>query len=282
MPAKMTQEQFVAKAQVGSPNLTVLGRYVNNKTKVLVRCERCGQKYEVAPSSVMKGIGCPYCSGHRAISGVNDLGTTYPEVAKLWHPTRNGDVRPCDVKPQSNTRFWWLCPECGGEWEAVPGALTVRSGGCPYCSGHRVLAGFNDLATVAPEVARQWHPTRYGALIPADVTSGSDRKVWWRCERGHEWEATIASRVHGAGCPYCAGQRVIPGENDLAALYPEVARLWHPIRNGDLKPSDVMSHTTRKVWWLGECGHEWDTTVANMVKDDRLSDLLGKARPRRV
>ncbi len=266
MPAKMTSEQFIAKAKAGSPSLTVLGQYVNNKTKILVRCEKCGQEYEVAPSSVMRGVGCPYCSGHMAIAGVNDLATLYPEVAKLWHPTRNGDVKPSDVKPQSNKKFWWLCPKCGGEWEAVPGSLTARGNGCPYCSGHRVLAGFNDLATVEPDVARQWHPTRNGELAPTQVTAGSNRKVWWRCDHGHEWEAAISSRVHGAGCPYCAGQRVIPGENDLATLYPEVARLWHPTRNGSLTPADVTAHTIQKAWWLGECGHEWDATVANMVK----------------
>ncbi|MCI6567534.1 MAG: zinc-ribbon domain-containing protein [Dysosmobacter sp.] len=31
-------------------------------------------------------------------------------------------------------------------------------------------------------------------------------RVWWQCERGHEWQAVIFSRVQGAGCPVCAGR----------------------------------------------------------------------------
>ena len=43
--------------------------------------------------------------------------------------------------------------------------------------------------------------------------ANSGIKVWWRCSRGHEWQATISNRNYGTGCPACykaqKGQRQI-------------------------------------------------------------------------
>jgi len=85
----------------------------------------------------------------------------------------------------------------------------VRSGSdCPYCSNHKILPGFNDLATIEPVVASQWHPTRNGSLTPQQVTPGSRRKVWWLCDKGHAWRSVISSRTgkKWCGCPICAGR----------------------------------------------------------------------------
>lgn len=81
-----------------------------------------------------------------------------------------------------------------------------RGDGCPYCANRKVLPGFNDLATAAPLVAKQWHETLNGALTPEMVTAGSHKKAWWQCSYGHAWKANIYSRagVQQCGCPVCA------------------------------------------------------------------------------
>lgn len=112
------------------------------------------------------------------------------------------------------------------------------------------------------ELLRQWDPAKNPALTPELVAAGSHRKVWWRCEKGHEWQATVASRAAGCGCPVCAGRRVLPGENDLASRYPEVAAQWHPEKNGDLTPRDVTPRANRRVWWRCEQGHDYQSVVA--------------------
>ena len=83
-----------------------------------------------------------------------------------------------------------------------------RGDGCPYCANRKVLPGFNDLATAAPLVAKQWHESLNGALTPEMVTAGSHKKAWWRCSYGHVWKAAIYSRagVQQCGCPVCAGK----------------------------------------------------------------------------
>ena len=84
----------------------------------------------------------------------------------------------------------------------------MSGSGCPYCAGRKVLPGFNDLATLEPKIAAQWHPTLNGGLTPDGVTVGCHRKVWWQCQEGHVWKAAIYSRAgpQKCGCPICAGR----------------------------------------------------------------------------
>ncbi|MCK9577663.1 MAG: zinc-ribbon domain-containing protein [Clostridia bacterium] len=103
----------------------------------------------------------------------------------------------------------------------------------------KLIKGVNDLATLRPDLALQWHPIKNGTLTPQSVTCGLNVKAWWICSLGHEWEARIADRSKGCGCPICAGQKVLIGYNDLATTNPELAKQWHPIKNGDLKPTNV-------------------------------------------
>ena len=213
------------------------------------------------------GYGCPYLSGQAVWPGFNDLQTKYPKVAREWHPTKNGTLGPDKVFYMSGQRVWWYLPyddpETGKhfdfEWEATIRSRTEGGYGCPYLSGHVVWLGFNDLQTKYPEIAREWHPTRNGILKPANVTAGTNRKVWWYLPYDDpktgkhfdfEWEANINSRTTGRmGCPYLSGQAVWPGFNDLQTKYPEIAREWHPTRNGTLIPDMVAANSNKIIWW---------------------------------
>ena len=147
----------------------------------------------------------------------------------------------------------------------------ARGGGCPFCAGRRVLLGFNDLSTTRPDLAAEWHPRKNGDLSPAAVSAWSNKKAWWACAQGHEWEARISSRAEGTGCPYCSGRRVVPGKGDLATLFPDLAAGWHPARNGELSPDRVGPGSRLKVWWVGECGREWRARVSDRVRSKGLS-----------
>lgn len=75
-----------------------------------------------------------------------------PQIAKMWHPTKNGRVTPEDISVGSSKKFWWQ-GDCGHEWMSTV-SYEISSGKCPYCSGMRVLQGFNDLATVNPQLQK--------------------------------------------------------------------------------------------------------------------------------
>jgi hypothetical protein len=204
--------------------------------------------------------GCPYCSG-RVVGYGNDLGTRQPAVAAEWHPTRNGDLTPAQVTPGARARAWWVCPN--RHCYELPVFKRTGGAGCPYCSGRRAGQG-NDLAAVHPDLAGQWHPTRNEGLRPADVTPGSNKTVWWKCDRGHDFDAAVVNRVkNGDGCPFCSGQRIGYG-NDFATLHPQLAAEWHPVRNGGLKPDAVRPKSHMYAWWRClRCGHEWQAVISS-------------------
>lgn len=210
--------------------------------------------------------GCPYCTGRHAWPGETDLATRYPDLAAEWCTEKNGELTPDTVLPGSHLTVWWRCSE-GHTWKARVNGRVAGSG-CPVCANRKLLPGANDLAAAYPELVAQWHPTKNGKLTPEDVVSGSRRKVWWICEHGHEWSASVASRVGGAGCPVCAGKVVIPGENDLASLFPAIAAQWHPEKNHDLMPDAVSPYSNRKVWWRCNLGHDWLAAVASRTSRD--------------
>lgn len=118
----------------------------------------------------------------------------------------------------SNAKIWWKCT-LGHEWQATVGNRS-KGAGCPYCSNYKAWAGYNDLVTVNPKLASEWCYEKNGGLRPTSVTVGSHKKVWWKCNNGHEWEAEIKSRSVGNGCPYCSGRFAVTGVNDLQTVDP--------------------------------------------------------------
>ena len=110
------------------------------------------------------------------------------------------------VTASSNKKVWWQ-DELGHEWQASVIARAIKGTGCPYCTGKKVMAGFNDLMSQAPKIAAQWHPTLNGQRTPEMFTCGSNQKVWWRCGDGHVWQAPISRRYYEkSGCPVCIGK----------------------------------------------------------------------------
>ena len=123
-----------------------------------------------------------------------------PSLIMEWHPTKNIHLRPRDVTPGSGKKVWWLCEE-GHEWQAVIYSRS-RGSGCPHC--HKSTAVNDDQLTVSEStLVMEWHPTKNGNLSLRHLDSSFGEKVWWICRDGYEWQATVKSRMEGAGCPRC-------------------------------------------------------------------------------
>lgn len=139
---------------------------------------------KVSMRSMRVDDSCPYCRNRKLLRGFNDLAATHPELVAEWDFALNGDLGPDGVRFNATKQIWWR-GGCGHEWRMSPRQRAVEGLGCPYCSGHRVLAGFNDLASQHPEFLAEWDWERNGDLRPDGIVSGSARRVWWRCGRGH-------------------------------------------------------------------------------------------------
>ena len=91
--------------------------------------------------------------GERAMG--NTITEVHPELIVEWSE-RNSPLRPSDITYGSNKLVWWI-GRCGHEWQASPKSRHAGEN-CPYCSGMRVLEGFNDLVSVKPELVAEWSP----------------------------------------------------------------------------------------------------------------------------
>ena len=117
-----------------------------------------------------------------------------------------------------------------------------------------------------PDIAKEWNYEKNGELKPDQFYSTSARKVWWVCDRGHSYEATISHRtVNHTSCPYCANQKILEGFNDLATTNPELLKEWNFNKNNELNifPTKVFKGSHKKVWWICNKGHEWESSISN-------------------
>ena len=232
----------------------------NSHKKVWWKC-RQGHEWQTAIANRTKGNGCPYCSGQKVLMGYNDLQTINLILANEWNYEKNRELMPSDVTPNSSKIVWWKCSK-GHEWQATI-ANRNKGNGCPYCSGRFTIKNRNDLQTVNPTLAKEWNYEKNDGLTPIDVMTGSNKKVWWKCSKGHEWQATVVDRKNGRGCPFCAGKKVLTGYNDLQTVNPTLTLEWDYEKNGNLTPENFFANSHEKVWWKCSKGHEWQATIAS-------------------
>ena len=147
-----------------------------------------------------KGRNCPYCSNQKVCKD-NCLAILYPDVAKEWHTVKNGSTTPYDIVSGTPKQYWWICNK-NHEWEA--GCVKRIAGkGCPFCKNRKVCND-NCLATLHPDIAKEWHTIKNGNITPYDIIAGTANKYWWKCKKGHEWQTSCVKRTReNRGCPIC-------------------------------------------------------------------------------
>lgn len=242
-------------------NLTTNDISAGSSKRVWWLCEK-GHEWEASISNITgKKSGCPYCSGRKVLTGLNDLATTHPLIARKWHPTRNDDLTPHNVSAGSHKKVWWKCAE-SHEWQAAIYSQTNTS--CPYCYGRYVIPGMNDLASAYPEAVKEWHPTKNGKLTPYNTMPYTPKKIWWLCKENHQWQLSPNTRFSKnayIGCPYCSGNKLLQGFNDLATTHPDLAMQWHSTKNGNISPEQIMKSNETRYWWVCSNNHEWQAGV---------------------
>tara|TARA_B100000989_G_scaffold292719_1_gene269078 strand:- start:90 stop:1895 length:1806 start_codon:yes stop_codon:yes gene_type:complete len=145
----------------------------------------------------------------------------------------------------SSINLWWKCKN-GHEWQQdLNLRLNKKNRGCTIC---------RSLGFKFPDIAKEFHPKKNKNLSPFDITYASDKIVWWKCKNGHEWQKRVKDqiKIKTYSCASC---------NSLEFLFPEIAKEWHPTKNGKLKPSEFTYGSSRKVWWLCKNQHQYKTNI---------------------
>lgn len=256
-------------------NLTPSDVLPHYSKKVWWKGTECGHEWKATVDHRSNGRGCPICLGMKALTVDNSIFEMVPEIVKDWDKEKNGDLHPKNIAWRSNKDVWWKC-ENGHSYQMKPNnkikinpeTKELRIVKCPFCTGKRILRGYNDLSTTHPELLKEWDYEK-NELNPSELSYGSDKKAWWKCSKNHSWNATISSRSSmKRGCPYCAGQKLLKGFNDLSTTHPYLALEWHPTKNGDVTPDMIGPNDKTDYWWKCDKDHEWKARPHNRTMNN--------------
>ena len=249
---------------------------VSSGEKVWWKCGK-GHEWPAIISNRNKGVGCPYCSNYKVLKGYNDLASVYPKLLNEWDYEKNNaiGIYPEKITYASGKKVWWKCKK-GHNWKISVYNRTIKESTCPICSNKKVLLKYNDLETVRPDLAKEWNYEKNGDLLPSQVTCGSAKKVWWKCNKGHDYEASISIRnSQNTGCPICLNKIVKVGFNDLSSKYPAIAKTWDYEKNGNITPEMVVYGSGKSYWWKCEkCGKSWKTPIRIRVRGHECPNCM--------
>lgn len=219
----------------------------------------CKENHEwEAPISRVIGGGtrCKICAGQVTLPGFNDIATTHPHLVSLFSNPEEAYLYTAG----SQRKTFFLC-EKGHSWKSAISHVIGRGTGCIYCANTKVLPGFNDIATIHPNLVQY-----FKFLEEATHTlPGSAKKVSLICPLKHEWDSpayrvTRDPSIHH--CPYCSGMRVLPGFNDVLTTHPNRAKLF-------VNPEDATRYTfsSAKIatFGCGLPGHVWNSRVCAVI-----------------
>lgn len=224
--------------QKDNPEIDLSQLSEGSHKKIVCLCPICKTKWICEIRDNKDKIACPHCAQEkRMLSNIetktniqNSLQTLYPEIAAQWDYERNGGIfTPSNIAAKSNKKFFWKCP-LGHIYEATVTNRTQHNSGCPYCSGQKVMVGFNDLATTNPELAQEW--SQQNEIPPTAITAHSNRKVYWKCILGHDdYLMSVKQRSNNQGCPVCAAQSQTSFPEQailfyIKKIYPDAVSRW--------------------------------------------------------
>lgn len=240
----------------------------NSRNKACWRCPDCNYEWVATiKSQVKKQIMCPHCK-----KGIKDLVSMVPDILKEWDYEKNIGLDPKHISYASNKYAWWKCSKCGYEWKAKISNRSILKRGCPCCAGNIVVPGKNDLKTKFPYVAKEWHPTKNGNLLPEHVASGTRKSVWWKCPLGHEYKASINHRTapNGTGCPICySGRQTSFAEQAvffyINKLYPDAISRYKADFLGKFELDIYIPSIKYAIEYDGEAWH----TKAKLEREQR-------------
>lgn len=178
----------------------------------------------------------------------------HPAIAAQWDPELNADLDLARIGPGSHKTVFWRCDE-EHVWQAQVHSRVAGSG-CPQCAGY-VPRGRTTFSEHSPDLVAEWHPRNDAS--PDRFGPGSQRKVWWRCPVGHEYQARISNRSRGTGCPNCARA----GRYAPAGLLVDMPELFAQV-DPDTAPSDVaelLVNSPTRLGWRCSRGHRWEAKV---------------------
>lgn len=189
---------------------------------------------------------------------------------EMFDKKLNNGLKATDVAINSNEPVWWRC-KYGHTFQRKPSLLN-RKQCCPRCE--RILNSkplANNITITHPEKAKFFDLEKNYPLTPQLVSHGSNRKVWWRCEKNHEpYQSLVHLHINGKSqCPTCRLEN-ISEERKLSNCFPEIAKEWNVELNDGLTANQVTYGSPRDSYWTcSKCNHVYKSPISARTSNGR-------------
>lgn len=202
------------------------------------------------------------------------LAHLFPEIAKLVH--RDSPLMAKEVRPKTRQKLWFICENHPAPRVCTPGSL-LENRQCFICCGQEVLPGFNDLATVRPELGRTI--TKSSPLRATEVTIRSSKQVESRCPTCGYTRLIRPLKLSAQGCGVCSNKTILPELNSFSAVKPNAASFLTEPKAGLL----VSAKSSTSLEFRCSIGHIWKEKPKNIdftprcpqcPKDSRLESVF--------
>lgn len=238
--AKKTHEEFIKELQNINPNISILGRYINSKTKIKCICKIDDYTWYGRPDQLLQNHGCPLCSGK-----IKKTNEQFVEEMKNINP--NIDILGSYIN--SRTKLLCKCKIDGHEWMAKPNGL-LNGTGCAVCAGNKKKTHdefIKEMSAINPNIT----------ILSKYINS--ETPVLCRCNIDeYEWTTSPSSLLQGKGCKKCAGTKTITN-NEFTQFMLE----YHP--NIDFHGKYYNGKTKIKC----KCkidGYEWVSEARSLLR----------------
>ncbi len=247
--------------QLPEVGFRLVGDYQNAKTPTSFECLECGLETTSTSDSLLRGGKTCKCKKRPR----QPLSVFAPQLAGELCDAMNGELDASRIGTGMRSNVWWKCPAKGHVYEATPAARFAGKG-CRFCAGIAAYEGESDLATTHPELFKELASDQPPGVTAATLKSGSNRIANWTCLKNpnHVYPCSPYDRtVRGTGCSYCAGKRVLPGDNDLLTKHPDLAEEWDYEKNYPQRPEQFTSGSNKSFGWICSWNpnHKWDAAI---------------------
>ena len=109
-------------------------------------------------------------------------------------------------------------------------------------------------------------------ISPKSIGVKSKTKVWWKCDKGHEWKFS-PYRQNNDKCPVCNNVIIIPNINSFGIINNHLLKEWNYSKN-IIDPYTVFPFARTKVWWICKNKHTWKAAIYDRAKKEKRMSIL--------
>jgi len=203
------------------------------------------------------------------------LKNEYPSIYKRLDYKKNTQEYPHikldEIAPHSNILLYWNCLQCHNSEKGSPGNMIKRKGPCEYCTGKKLLKGYNDFLTKSPELAKLQSINDTNDL--SEITYNNSRTIIeFKCLNNHVFKSTPRDLIiTKTMCKICGNRELLSGFNDIKTTFPNLLDYWEWTRENKNTPETTLTLTHQKLYLKCPRGHEETKTVSTLQRNDRLS-----------